>query len=64
MKGFLSCKNGNTVDSGFSEESCFSEASTAVMYYILEMPKWSIWRVLRKTIACGQTVVPDRSIDN
>ena len=26
MKGFLSCKNGNTVDSRFSEESCFSNA--------------------------------------
>ena len=25
------------------------------------MPKWSIWRVFKKTIACGQTVLPDRS---
>ena len=26
------------------------------------MPKWPIWRVLEKTIAYGQTVLPDRSI--
>ena len=30
----------------------------------LKMLKWSIWRVYGKTIACGQTVLPDRSIIN
>ena len=63
MKGFLSCKNGNTVDSGFSEESSFSEASTAVMYF-LKMPKWSTWRVFGISVACGQTVLRDSSIVN
>ena len=28
------------------------------------MPKWPIWRVLEKTLACSQTVLPDRSIIN
>ena len=28
------------------------------------MQKWSIWRVCGKIVACGQTVLPDRSIIN
>ena len=27
---------------------------------IFHLRKWSIWRVFRKTIACGQTVLPDK----
>ena len=29
-----------------------------------KMPKYSIWRVLGKTVACGQTELPNRSIVN
>ena len=29
---------------------------------LVEMPKWSIWRVFGKIVAFGQRVLPDKSI--
>ena len=50
-----------------SNTFCLKTTQKVSFYYIaslLKMPKWSIWRVLRKTLSCGQKVLPDWSIVN